>query len=75
MIAVLCAEVAGLHPTDTELGRLSVVGGASMRADGNSVDLDTEAAEQAANGLHYEAIVSVMRARLGIIQSAMGTGQ
>lgn len=30
VLAVLCAEVAGLHPTDTELGRLSVVGGASI---------------------------------------------
>ena len=29
-ILVLCAEVAGLHPTDAELGRLSVVGGASI---------------------------------------------
>ncbi|MQA16029.1 MAG: oxidoreductase [Pseudonocardiaceae bacterium] len=29
-ILVLCAELAGLHPTDTELGRLSVVGGASI---------------------------------------------
>jgi flagellar basal-body rod protein FlgB len=46
----------------------------SMRLDGNAVDLDTEAAEQAANGLHYEAIVAVMRARLGILQTALGTG-
>lgn len=30
VIAVLCAEETGLHPTDTELGRLSVVGGASI---------------------------------------------
>jgi nitroreductase len=30
VIAVLCAELDGLHPTDTELGRLSVVGGASI---------------------------------------------
>jgi len=30
VIAILCAEVDGLHPTDTELGRLSVVGGASI---------------------------------------------
>lgn len=30
VIAVLCAEVSGLHPTDTELGRLSVVGGGSI---------------------------------------------
>jgi nitroreductase len=29
-ILVLCAELAGLHPTDNELGRLSVVGGASI---------------------------------------------
>ena len=27
---MLCAEVAGLHPTDTGLDRLSVVGGASI---------------------------------------------
>jgi nitroreductase len=29
-IIVVCAEMAGLHPTDTELGRLSVVGGCSI---------------------------------------------
>src|SRR3954470_18770224 len=29
-ILVLCAETSGLHPTDTDLGRLSVVGGASI---------------------------------------------
>lgn len=29
-IIVLCAEVSGLHPTDTGLDRLSVVGGASI---------------------------------------------
>lgn len=29
-ILVLCAETSGLHPTDQELGRLSVVGGASI---------------------------------------------
>lgn len=29
-LLVLCAETAGLHPTDNELGRLSVVGGASI---------------------------------------------
>lgn len=30
VLLVACAEVAGLHPTDTELGRLSVVGGGSI---------------------------------------------
>jgi nitroreductase len=29
-IVVVCAEIDGLHPTDHELGRLSVVGGASI---------------------------------------------
>ncbi|MBW0105617.1 nitroreductase family protein [Pseudonocardia sp. KRD291] len=29
-IVVVCAERSGLHPTDHELGRLSVVGGASI---------------------------------------------
>lgn len=29
-IVVVCADPAGIHPTDTELGRLSVVGGASI---------------------------------------------
>ena len=29
-IVVVCAELSGLHPTDHELGRLSVVGGASI---------------------------------------------
>lgn len=30
VIAVLCAQVDGLHPTDTELDRISVVGGCSI---------------------------------------------
>ena len=29
-LVVVCAELEGLHPTDHELGRLSVVGGASI---------------------------------------------
>ena len=43
-----------------------------MRADGSSVDIDTEAAEQAKNGLQYEAISSVMKARTAILKSAIG---
>lgn len=30
VLIVVCAEMVGLHPTDHELGRLSVVGGASI---------------------------------------------
>jgi flagellar basal-body rod protein FlgB len=44
-----------------------------MRADGSSVDIDTEAAEQAKNGLQYETVSSVMKTRIAILKSAMGT--
>ena len=44
-----------------------------MRADGNGVDIDTESATMAKNGLEYEALVSVaLGSRVGIFQSAMG---
>jgi flagellar basal-body rod protein FlgB len=44
-----------------------------MQVDGNTVDIDTENANLAQNGLEYEALVSVMNARNGILQSALGT--
>jgi flagellar basal-body rod protein FlgB len=44
----------------------------SLRADGNGVDVDVEAANMAKNGLEYEALVSVAKARLSILRSAMG---
>jgi flagellar basal-body rod protein FlgB len=45
---------------------------AVMRADGSSVDIDTEAANQAKNGLQYEAISTVMKTRVAILRSAIG---
>ncbi|WP_372788439.1 flagellar basal body rod protein FlgB [Paraconexibacter sp.] len=45
---------------------------APVRADGNSVDMDTEAAGQARNGLTYAALVAVYKARTTILQSAIG---
>jgi flagellar basal-body rod protein FlgB len=44
----------------------------AMQADGNGVDIDTENAALAKNGLEYEALVTVARARLDILKSAMG---
>jgi flagellar basal-body rod protein FlgB len=44
-----------------------------MQVDGNSVDIDTENANLAQNGLEYEALVSVMNARNSMIQTALGT--
>lgn len=46
----------------------------TMRADGNGVDIDTESAALAKNGLEYEALVSVAKARIQIVQSALGVG-
>jgi flagellar basal-body rod protein FlgB len=46
----------------------------TMRADGNGVDVDTESAAMAKNGLEYEALVSVAKSRIEIVQSAMGIG-
>jgi flagellar basal-body rod protein FlgB len=45
-----------------------------MRADGSSVDIDTEAAEQSKNGLTYEAVSQVLKSRVMILKSAIGVG-
>ena len=45
----------------------------AMQADGNGVDIDTESANIAKNALEYDAMISVARARIGILKSAMGT--
>jgi flagellar basal-body rod protein FlgB len=45
---------------------------APVQADGNSVDLSTEAATESMNGLDYEALTSVAATRISILQNAMG---
>lgn len=45
---------------------------ATMRMDGNSVDIDSEAAAEAQNGLLYEGVAQVMKARIDILESAIG---
>jgi flagellar basal-body rod protein FlgB len=45
---------------------------AQVRADGSTVDPDVEAATQARNGLEYEALVQLSKARIDIIEAAMG---
>jgi flagellar basal-body rod protein FlgB len=51
---------------------MSVDPGAVMRADGSTVDIDSEAAAQAKNGLQYEAVSQVLKTRLSILRSAIG---
>lgn len=47
----------------------------STRADGNNVDIDTEMANLSQNSLEYQSLVTVARARLTMLQIAMGTRQ
>ena len=49
------------------------VRGGAMRADGNSVDIDIESATMASNALEYEALVTVDRGRIDILESAIGS--
>lgn len=45
---------------------------AQVRADGSSVDVDSESAKLAENALEHQAAVQVARARLNIIEIAIG---
>jgi flagellar basal-body rod protein FlgB len=64
---------AGAGAVDQVALSPETVRGAAMRADGNSVDIDVESATMASNALEYEALVSVSRGRIDILESAMGT--
>jgi flagellar basal-body rod protein FlgB len=45
----------------------------ATRADGSTVDVDSESARLAANALEHQAAVQVAQARIGILKAAMGT--
>jgi flagellar basal-body rod protein FlgB len=46
----------------------------AVRADGGTVDVESESAMLAANALEHQAAVQVAHARIGILKAAMGTG-
>lgn len=48
-------------------------GTVQMRADGSGFDIDAQAAQLAANGLEYEALVAVAKGRIDILKSAIGS--
>jgi flagellar basal-body rod protein FlgB len=62
------AAVESVHPT------METDGSSVVRADGSSVDIDVEAGAQAKNGLQYEAVAQVLKARTAILRSAIGIG-
>jgi flagellar basal-body rod protein FlgB len=45
----------------------------AMASGSDGLDADVEAAAQARNGLEYEALVQISKARIDILESAMGT--
>jgi flagellar basal-body rod protein FlgB len=45
----------------------------AVRADGSTVDIDSESAKLAANALDQQAAVQVAQTRIHILQSAIGT--
>ena len=47
----------------------------ATRADGNNVDIDQEMANLSQTSLEYQSLVTVSRARLTMLQIAMGTRQ
>jgi flagellar basal-body rod protein FlgB len=46
----------------------------ATRADGSTVDVDSESAKIAENALEHQAAVQVAHARIGILRAAMGLG-
>ena len=47
----------------------------SLRADGNNVDIDAEMANLSENAVEYQALVSVAKTRLGMLQNVIGGGR
>jgi flagellar basal-body rod protein FlgB len=45
---------------------------ATMRLDGNSVDIDGEMAKLSENSVQYQALISIAHARLSMLQTAIG---
>jgi flagellar basal-body rod protein FlgB len=70
--ALQSAMTAGSTAVENASFAATTDGSAPMQADGNSVDIDVEQASLAKNGLEYEALVSVARARIEILKAAMG---
>lgn len=66
------AFAAGREAVEEARSAAEVDPTAPMRQDGNSVDADQENAMLARNGLEYEALTSVMKARADILRSAIG---
>ena len=70
--ALSAAMEAGSSAVRQVTFKAATVPGSTMRADGNSVDIDVESANMASNALEYEALISVARGRIDVLESAIG---
>ena len=74
--STLQAAIAGgtnardMHSVDFAMAADPAAG--AIRADGGTVDVDEESAQLAANGLEFQTLATVLRARMDILGSAMG---
>lgn len=68
----LRSALAGGQSPDSVSFSVQQDASAPVRADGNSVDVDTESTALAENALDYEAMAQVATSRIEIIQSAIG---
>jgi flagellar basal-body rod protein FlgB len=70
--AVSRGDEAGNALTGMSFAAARDAAAGATRADGSTVDIDSESAKLAANALEQQAAVQVAHARLGILKAAMG---
>ena len=70
------AQAMGTGKPDAALKRASfspeIDSSGAVRADGSTVDVDSESAKLAANGLEHQTAVTIAATRIAILRSAMG---
>jgi flagellar basal-body rod protein FlgB len=69
--AIASAMGAGTERLESLAFTPAVDGATSMRADGNNVDADQEMAALAENGIEYQALVAVAKARMQMLEIVM----
>ena len=73
--SALAGALANASPDQVETTQFSVATDttSSARADGNNVDVDTEMADLSENSVTYQALVTVAKARLHMLEIAIGS--
>jgi flagellar basal-body rod protein FlgB len=74
--AALSEQEAGSGEEDLERlqPQVTIQGGAALRRDGNSVDVETEMVELSESGLHYQAVVRLLSRKLQMLRAVVTEG-